>query len=77
MTAPKAKRIQPPAPDLDASADYADALKSVSARTIRALPNRHSVTGWVPSPVRADVSCYGPTGMCCGSGSAPSPPPTT
>jgi hypothetical protein len=27
MTAPKAKRIQPPAPDLDASADYADAFE--------------------------------------------------
>src|SRR3984885_11887823 len=27
MTAPKAKRIQPPAPQLDADADYADAFE--------------------------------------------------
>src|SRR6202012_6033668 len=51
--------------------------KSLSANMIRALPNKHSVTDWVPSRVYPDVWCYGSTAMCCGSGSAPSAPPTT
>ena len=45
MTPLKARRIEPPAPQLDTGADYADAFEILSARTIRALPNKHSVTG--------------------------------
>ena len=77
MTPPKARRIQPPAPQLDARADYADAFEIPIGEGDSRTAEQAFRDGLGAERVHPDVWCYGSTAMCCGSGSAPSLPPTT